>query len=162
LIFNASFHLQSIPQYVCPQFLRLEYCTPTRLEPIESLPTNYHERFRKVSLSSPLPIRDPYSMPAVVLRSLVPVSPKSHYNNTFPHCSSKCSPSCSVSAFALCGTRVVHLLLSQFSNKLEMEAKVILTLSIKLIDDKTDAGEPWGGWGVLAMEIQVRLPSLPY
>jgi hypothetical protein len=45
-------------------------------------------------------------------------------------------------------------LLKQFSSKLETEAKVILTLLIKLIGDETDAGEPRPGWmRVLAMEI---------
>ena len=55
---------------------------------------------------------------------------------------------------ALRGTRVVFLLLKQFSSKLETEAEVILTLLIKLISGETDAGEPRPGWmRVLAMEI---------
>ena len=42
-----------------PQFLQLEYLHKTfALELIESVLTNYHELFRKVCLSSPLPIRD--------------------------------------------------------------------------------------------------------
>ena len=55
---------------------------------------------------------------------------------------------------ALRGTRVVFLLLKQFSSELETEAEVILTLLIKLISGETDAGEPRPGWmSVLAMEI---------
>ena len=45
-----------------PQFLQLEYLHKTfALELIESVLTNYHELFRKVHLSSPLPIRDLYA-----------------------------------------------------------------------------------------------------
>jgi hypothetical protein len=55
---------------------------------------------------------------------------------------------------ALRATRVVFLLLKQFSSKLETEAEVILTLLIKLISGETDTGEPRPGWmRVLAMEI---------
>jgi len=55
---------------------------------------------------------------------------------------------------ALRGTRVVFLLLKQFSSELEKEAKVILTLLIKLIRGETDAGKPRPGWmRVLAMKI---------
>ena len=55
---------------------------------------------------------------------------------------------------ALRGTRVVFLLLKQFSSKLETEVEVILTPFIKLISGETDGGEPRPGWtGVLAMEI---------
>jgi hypothetical protein len=56
--------------------------------------------------------------------------------------------------FALRGTRVVFLSLEQLSSELETEAKVILTLLIKLIGGKTDAGGPRPGWmRVLGMEI---------
>jgi hypothetical protein len=45
-----------------PQFLQLEYLHKTfALELIESVLTNYHELFRKVCLSSSLPIRDLYA-----------------------------------------------------------------------------------------------------
>jgi hypothetical protein len=53
-----------------PQFLQLEYLHKTfALELIESVLTNYHELFRKVCLSSPLPIRDLYasSCPQITL-----------------------------------------------------------------------------------------------
>jgi hypothetical protein len=49
---------------------------------------------------------------------------------------------------------LVFLLLKQFSSELETEAKVTLTLLIKLIRGETDAGEPRPGWmGLLAMKI---------
>jgi hypothetical protein len=52
------------------------------------------------------------------------------------------------------GTRVVFLLLKQFSAELETEAEVFLTLLIKLVGGETDAGETRLGWmRVLAMEI---------
>jgi hypothetical protein len=55
----------------------------------------------------------------------------------------------------LCGTRVVFLLLKQFSSELEAEAEVILTLLIKLISGETDAGEPQPGWmRAPAMELR--------
>ena len=57
----------------------------------------------------------------------------------FP-CSSKHSPSTPLSRLPLRGIRVVFL--KQFSSKLETEAKVILTLLIKLVGGETDAGEP--------------------
>ena len=48
------------------------------------------------------------------------------------------------SAFLLSlrGTRVVSLLLKQFSSKLETEVEVIRTLLIRLIIYEIDAGEP--------------------
>jgi hypothetical protein len=52
----------------------------------------------------------------------------------------------SVFLLALRGTRVVFLLLKQFSSKLETEADVILTLLIKLISGETDTGEPRPGY----------------
>jgi Guanine nucleotide exchange factor in Golgi transport N-terminal len=56
--------------------------------------------------------------------------------------------------FALHGTRVVFLLLKQFSSEPETEAEVILALLVQLISGETDAGEPWPGWmRVLAIEI---------
>jgi hypothetical protein len=42
--------------------------------------------------------------------------------------------------FALRGTRVVFLLLKQFSSELETEAEVILALLVKLISGETDPG----------------------
>ena len=44
------------------------------------------------------------------------------------------------------GTRVVFILLKQFSSKLETEAEAILTLLIKLIGGETDASEPRPAW----------------
>jgi hypothetical protein len=60
------------------------------------------------------------------------------------------------SAFPLTlrGTRVVFLLLKQFSAELTTEAEVFLTLLIKLVSGEADAGETRPGWmRVLAMEI---------
>jgi hypothetical protein len=61
------------------------------------------------------------------------------------------------SPLALCNTRVVFLLLKQIPSELETEAKVILTLLIKLIGGKTDsdACEPRPAWADegLVMEI---------
>ena len=55
---------------------------------------------------------------------------------------------------SLRGTRVVFLLLKQFSSELETEAEVFLTLLVKLISGETEAGEPRPGWmRVLAIEI---------
>jgi hypothetical protein len=60
------------------------------------------------------------------------------------------------SAFPLTlrGTRVVFLLLKQFSAELETEAEVFLTLLIKLVSGEAETGEARPGWmRVLAMEI---------
>jgi Guanine nucleotide exchange factor in Golgi transport N-terminal len=60
------------------------------------------------------------------------------------------------SAFPLTlrGTRVVFLLLKQFSAELPMEAEVFLILLIKLVSGEAEAGENRPGWmRVLAMEI---------
>ena len=52
------------------------------------------------------------------------------------------------------GTRVVFLLLKQFSSELATEAEVFLTLLIKLVSGEAEAGETRPGWmRVLAMEI---------
>jgi hypothetical protein len=47
---------------------------------------------------------------------------------------------------SLRGTRIIFLLLKQFSSELETEAEVILTLPIKLISGETDPGGPRPGW----------------
>ena len=60
------------------------------------------------------------------------------------------------SAFPLTlrGTRVVFLLLKQFSAELATEAEVFLTLLIKLVSGETEGGESRPSWmRVLAMEI---------
>jgi len=50
------------------------------------------------------------------------------------------------------GTRVVFLLLGQFSTELATGAEVFLTLLIKLVSGGAEAGETWLGWmRVLAM-----------
>jgi Guanine nucleotide exchange factor in Golgi transport N-terminal len=114
-----------------------------------------------VCLSSPLPtIRDLYannscSQITVVFSHSIPSS-YSYYNTTSSPCSSKLSKR-SAFPLALRGTRIVFLLLKQFSSQLETEADVILTLLIKLISGETDPGEPRPGWmRMLAMEIVRR------
>ena len=92
---------------------------------------NCHELFRKVGPSSPLPIRSP-----------------PYFSNL-----SKCP----AFPLALRSTRVVFLVLKQFSSKLETAAEVILMVLMKLISGETDAGEPRPGWmRVCAMEIMCR------
>jgi len=52
------------------------------------------------------------------------------------------------------GTRVVFLILKQFSAELVTEAEVFLTVLIKLVGGEMEAGEMRPGWmRVLAMEI---------
>jgi len=102
-------------------------------------------------------------MPAVVLKSL-PCSQHSELllllqHHLFPLLLKALSERPAF-PLALRGARVVFLLLKQFSSKLETEAKVFLTLLIKLIIGETDTGEPRPGWmGVLAMEIMRGLCS---
>jgi Guanine nucleotide exchange factor in Golgi transport N-terminal len=138
-----------------PQFLQLEYLHKTfALELIESVLTNYHELFRKVCLFSPLPIRDLYasSCPQSLSCSQHPELLILLQHHLFPLLLKTLSER-SAFPLALRGTRVVFLLLKQFS-RLETEAEVILTLLIKLIGGETDTGEPRPGWmRVLAMEI---------
>ena len=125
--------------------------------------TNCHELFREVCLSPLYPSET--CVPAVLLKSLscsqhseLLVSLQHHL---FP-CSSKRSPS-STFPLARCVTCVVFLLLRQLSSKFETEAKVILTLLIKLICGKTEAGEPRLVWmRVLVMESIRRYSSPVY
>jgi Guanine nucleotide exchange factor in Golgi transport N-terminal len=111
------------------------------LELIESVLTNYLEPFRKVCLSSASPIRDLYasSHPQILLlftafRGLTLI--------TTPPLPS--APQNERSAFLLApgGTRIVFLLLKQFSSELKTDAEVILTLLIKLIGGETDSLAP--------------------
>jgi hypothetical protein len=66
----------------------------------------------------------------------------SYYNTSSSPCSSNALLALRFPAFPLSprGTRVAFLLLKQFPSELETEAKVILTLLIKLIIGETDAG----------------------
>ena len=132
-----------------PQFLELEYLHKTfALELIESVLTNYHELFRRVRFSSLfIQVLSCNSHPQhselllLLQHHLFPLLLKTlSERSPFP--------------LALRGTRVVFLLLKQFSSELETEAEVFLTLFIKLISGETEAGEPRPGWmRVLAMEI---------
>jgi hypothetical protein len=98
---------------------------------------NYHQLFRKVCLSSPLPIRDLYLSSCSQIASIPSSYP--HYNTTSSPCSSN-------TLRALRGTRIIFLLLKQFSSELETEAEVIFMPPIKLISGETDAGKPRPGW----------------
>jgi hypothetical protein len=140
-----------------PQFLQLEYLHKTfaRDDLIESVLTNYHELFRKVCLSSPYPSQT--CMPAVVLKPL-PYPQHSELLLLSQHqlflLLLKTLSERSGFLLSLHGTRIVFLLLKQFSSEFETEAKVILALLINLIISEIDAGESRSGWmRVLAMEI---------
>ena len=92
------------------------------LELIDSTLTNYQQLFCQVCLSSPLPIRDRYasSRPQTTLmftesRALTLITTPS-----LPYAPQKRSPS---APLALRGTRVVFLLLKQFSPKLGTGAR---------------------------------------
>jgi hypothetical protein len=124
-----------------PQFLQLEYLHKTfALELIESGLTNYHQLFRKVCLSSPLPIQDLYasssSYPQITVMftafralTLITTPPLHHLFSLLLKVLSERS----AFLLPLCGTRVAFSLLKQFSSELETEAEVILTLLIKHI-----------------------------
>jgi Guanine nucleotide exchange factor in Golgi transport N-terminal len=108
------------------------------LELIESVLTNYLEPFCKVCLSLPLHPSET-CMPAVILKSFScsqhsETLSYSYYHPTPPLCSER-----SAFPLALRGTRIVFLLLKQFSSELETDAEVILTLLIRLIGGETDS-----------------------
>ncbi|KAF8626562.1 hypothetical protein AX15_004804 [Amanita polypyramis BW_CC] len=120
-----------------PHFLKLEFLHKTfALELIESVLTNYHDLFRKhpelmLLLSHHL---CPLLLKALSDRPLFPLT--------------------------LRCTRVVFLLLKQFSFELETEAEVFLMLLIRLVTEEPDVGDHSGihankpQWmRVLAMEI---------
>ena len=127
-----------------PQFLQPEYLHKTfALELIESVLTNYHQLFRKVS---PPLYPSKTCMPVLVLKSL---SSSRHselllllQHHLFPLLLKTLSER---SAFPLLlRWHVLSFSCSTctFSSKLETEAKVILTLLIKLICGKTDPVSP--------------------
>jgi Guanine nucleotide exchange factor in Golgi transport N-terminal len=107
--------------------------TPTRpllsrVKLIKSVPTNYLEPFRKVCLSSPSPIRDLYasSCPQIILMFTAsePLLLLQHHllSLLLKRLSDR-----SAFPLALRGTRVVFLLLKQFSFELRTEAEIIFT-----------------------------------
>ncbi|KAG8789976.1 hypothetical protein FRC12_013030, partial [Ceratobasidium sp. 428] len=115
-----------------PLYLHLDSLPKTfSLELIESVLTNYHEIFR----SQPeLLMLLRHHLSPLLLRSL---SDRPHFPLT------------------LRSTRVVFLLLKQFSIELETESEVFLMLFIKVVAGDSDGGEaPRPHWmRVLAMEI---------
>ncbi|KAI9435094.1 hypothetical protein H4582DRAFT_1817945 [Lactarius indigo] len=120
-----------------PQFLQLEYLHKTfALELIESVLTNYHDLFRK---HSELLLLLRHHLSPLLLKTL-------SERSTFP--------------LTLRGTRVVYLLLKQFSSDLSTEAEVFLMLLIKIVAGEVEAAEARPGWmKVLAMEIMRGLCS---
>ncbi|KAH9013194.1 hypothetical protein EDB84DRAFT_1533406 [Lactarius hengduanensis] len=120
-----------------PQFLQLEYLHKTfALELIESVLTNYHDLFRK---HSELLLLLRHHLSPLLLKTL-------SERSTFP--------------LTLRGTRVVFLLLKQFSSNLSTEAEVFLMLLIKIVAGEVEAAEARPGWmKVLAMEIMRALCS---
>ncbi|KAH7886558.1 hypothetical protein F5I97DRAFT_1868110 [Phlebopus sp. FC_14] len=123
-----------------PHFLDLEYLHKTfALELIESVLTNYHELFRK---HSELLLLLQHHLSPLLLKSLSDRA-------VFP--------------LTLRCTRVVFLLLKQFSFELKTEAEVFLMLLIRMISDDSEgavdhASRP--AWTrVLAMEIMRGLCS---
>ncbi|KAF8260132.1 hypothetical protein EI94DRAFT_1749458 [Lactarius quietus] len=120
-----------------PQFLQLEYLHKTfALELIESVLTNYHDLFRK---HSELLLLLRHHLSPLLLKTL-------SERSTFP--------------LTLRGTRVVFLLLKQFSSELSTESEVFLMLLIKIVAGEVEATEARPGWmKVLAMEIMRGLCS---
>ncbi|KAG1726836.1 hypothetical protein EDB19DRAFT_1897612 [Suillus lakei] len=119
-----------------PNFLKLDYLHKTfALELIESVLTNYHEQFRK---HSELLMLLQHHLCPLILKTLSD-------RHVFP--------------LTLRCTRVVFLILKQFSFELETEAEVFLMLLIRMISEESDATNPdhsgsrpvWTR--VLAMEI---------
>ncbi|KAG1769044.1 hypothetical protein EV702DRAFT_707206 [Suillus placidus] len=119
-----------------PNFLKLDYLHKTfALELIESVLTNYHELFRK---HTELLMLLQHHLCPLILKSLSD-------RHVFP--------------LTLRCTRVVFLILKQFSFELETEAEVFLMLLIRMISEESDTSNPdhftsrpiWTR--VLAMEI---------
>lgn len=116
-----------------PHFLKLEFLPKTfALELIESVLTNYHELFRKVSLHFkfthvPLIFHSfqHFELLALLRHHLCPLLLKTMSDRPiFP--------------LTLRSTRVVFLLLKQFSVELITEAEVFLTLLIKVVGGDMD------------------------
>ncbi|KAF7329520.1 Protein MON2 [Mycena kentingensis (nom. inval.)] len=125
-----------------PNFLKLDFLHKTfALELIESVLTNYHALFRARTHSE---------LTLLLQLHLCPLLLKALSDRpSFP--------------LTLRCTRVVFLLLKQFSAELETEAEIFLMLLIKIIGDEPGAGaehEPRPTWmRVIAMEIMRGLCS---
>ncbi|KAI0262128.1 hypothetical protein BGY98DRAFT_1192641 [Russula aff. rugulosa BPL654] len=145
-----------------PRFIQLEHLHKTfALELIKNVLTNYHQFFCKMCLSSFLPIRDLYASSCLQItlmftafRALLLLQ---HY--LFAMLLNALSER---SAFPLAfrGTRVVLLLLKQFSSELEAEAEVILThqIAIKLIGGINTAMS--SSWTVSGSRLVISRPTL--
>ncbi|KAJ7054837.1 hypothetical protein C8F01DRAFT_1161520 [Mycena amicta] len=120
-----------------PNFLKLEFLHKTfALELIESVLTNYHDLFRKHS-----------ELVLLLQLHLCPLLLKALSDRpSFP--------------LTLRCTRVVFLLLKQFSLELETESEIFLMLLIKIIGEEQVDQEPRPQWmRVIAMEIMRGLCS---
>ncbi|KAJ6523337.1 hypothetical protein B0H19DRAFT_1201883 [Mycena capillaripes] len=123
-----------------PNFLKLEFLHKTfALELIESVLTNYHDLFRKHT-----------ELVLLLQLHLCPLLLKALSDRPLFPLTLRC-------------TRVVFLLLKQFSRELETEAEIFLTLLIKIVgEDHSEQSEqiPRPQWmRVLAMEIMRGLCS---
>jgi Guanine nucleotide exchange factor in Golgi transport N-terminal len=91
-VFEDLFLLGNVER---PQFIQLEYPHRTfAIELIESVLMNYYQLFRKVCLSSPLPIRDLYAVSCPESLHVHSTSSSyTYYNTAFSPCPSRPSPS---------------------------------------------------------------------
>ncbi|EGO23125.1 hypothetical protein SERLADRAFT_439867 [Serpula lacrymans var. lacrymans S7.9] len=124
-----------------PHFLKLDYLHKTfALELIESVLTNYHDLFRK---HPELLLLLQHHLCPLLLKAL-------SERPVFP--------------LTLRGTRVIFLLLKQFSFELKTEAEVFLMLLIRMIGDDTESIDhtsprpPWTR--VLALEIMQLIRNI--
>ena len=97
-------------------------------------------------------------MPTIILKSLSCHSIPSSYPNYNTSSSSKHSEY-SDFLLPLRSTRIVSLSLKRFSSELETEAKITLTLLIKLTIGETDVGEHRPGWMRGAARVFIFLIS---
>ncbi|KAI0263894.1 hypothetical protein BGY98DRAFT_1103745 [Russula aff. rugulosa BPL654] len=143
-----------------PRFIQPDHLQTFALELIKNILTNYHQLFYKVCLSSFLPIRDLYASSCLQItltftgfRALLLLQ-----HHLFALLLKALSER---SAFPLAfrGTRVVLLLLKQFSLELEAEAEVILThqTAIKLIGGINTAMS--SSWTVSGSTHEVGVPA---
>lgn len=131
-----------------PHFLKLEALPKTfALELIESVLTNYHKLFRHVGifgLVQRMSLSNHLQHPEILLllhQYLCPLLLKSLSERPF-------------FPFTLRATRVVFILLKQFSLELVTEAEVFLMLLVKIVSGEHDSNGPRPLWmRVLAVEV---------
>ncbi|KAI0276218.1 hypothetical protein BGY98DRAFT_935195 [Russula aff. rugulosa BPL654] len=160
IVINYSWHNETPPS---PHLHELPNENLPKLSPLPSAPSSTHLVHR-------LPLCDPGYHPnnrrthVTRCRHTALDPPDSRTLLTVIHSrqtTRKLKPLSKRSAFplALCSTRIVFLLLKQFSSELKTETEVSLTPPIKLIICETPGG-PRSGWMMmLSMEIMRRLCS---